>query len=87
VVAAQGSSRDSRKRYVLRYRGRGGLPAPDLARIEREVHIVDRSPRLLLVEATSAHLARLLDSLPRWIAADERGVTLPDARPHVQRPA
>jgi hypothetical protein len=84
VAAAQG---DSRKRYVLRYRGRGGVPAPDLARIEREVRVVDRSPRLLLVEATSGGLARLLDGLPRWIAADERGVSLPDARPHVQRPA
>jgi hypothetical protein len=58
-----------------------------VARIEREVDVLDRAPRLLLVEATSARLARLLEGLPRWIAADERGFAVPDGRPRVERPA
>jgi hypothetical protein len=78
---------ESRHRYVLRYRGRGALPGSDVARIEQEVDVLDRAPRLLLVEATSARLARLLEGLPRWIAADERGFAIPDGRPRVERPA
>jgi hypothetical protein len=78
---------DQHRRYVLRYRGQGAVPGPDVARIEREVEVLDRAPRLLLVQTTRSGLAHLLAGLPRWIAADERGFALPDVRPRVERPA
>ncbi len=75
------------RRYILRFRGRGQAPSADVERIERAVRVVDRSPRMLLVEATAPRVARLVESLPRWVAAEDQLVPVPDARPRVRRPA
>ena len=74
-------------RYILRFRGRGQAPDADVARIEREVKVVDRSPRMLLVEASGPRLARLVEALPRWVAAEEQMVPVPATRPRVRHSA
>jgi hypothetical protein len=75
------------RRFVLRYRGAGRVPIGEVARIEQAVHVVDRSPRMLLVEGTGAGVTRLLAGLPRWVAVEEATVPVPTTRPSVRRPA
>jgi hypothetical protein len=71
-------------RFVLRYHGPGRAPAGDLARIERDLNVVDHAPRMLLVEGSPAAIARTLDGLPRWIAMEEAVVPVPSTRPRVR---
>ena len=63
-------------RFVLRYRGSGKAPPEDVARIEREVRVVDRAPRMLLVEASGPQVAGLVGALPRWMASEEQVIGL-----------
>jgi hypothetical protein len=73
------------RRYILRFLGQGEVPPADVARIERESRVLDRSPRMLLVESSGPQLARLVETLPRWVAAEEHTVPVPNARPRVRR--
>ena len=63
-------------RYVFRYHGRGPAPAADVARIASQVRVLDHVARMLLVEASSSQVARLVAALPRWIATEERAFTV-----------
>ena len=58
-------------RFVLRYRGHDAAPADDVVRIEHAVCVLDRTPRMLLVEAGDAQLADLAAALPGWLVARE----------------
>jgi hypothetical protein len=74
------------QRYILRFQGRGEAPSDDVSRIERAVRVIERTPRMLLVESTPARVNSLVAALPGWSASEERSVPVPDARPAV-RPA
>jgi hypothetical protein len=67
-------------RFVLRYRGDGQAPADDVARIEGEVSLLDRTARMVLVEASGRQVADLIAALPRWAAAEERMFRLAGSR-------
>jgi len=75
-----------RRRYVLRYRGRGLSPAAaDLARIHdlAGVTVVDESaPTMVLVEADDEGAAALSGSLPGWIVAPDQTFSVPDPPRH-----
>jgi hypothetical protein len=75
-------------RYILRFKGHGAIPAPDLTRIESEPHVkvVDRSSRMLLVEAAEQTIHRLAEALPGWTIAPERTIPLPDTRRKIRSP-
>ena len=69
--------------FIIRYKGRGTVPAADLARIRDRpgVKVLDTADRMLLVQSspdTADELARLL---PDWLVTPEKTVPLPDARP------
>lgn len=66
----------SRPHWVVRYDGDGEPLAADVAMIERTVRVLDRTARMLLVEATSDELASLVRALPHWKTAEERTFTL-----------
>jgi hypothetical protein len=68
-------------RYILRYRGAGQPPAGELARIERSLRVLDRSPRMLLVEDSGRSLGQVLAALPGWVAAEEAVVPVPTTGP------
>lgn len=71
----------AKNRFILRYRGSGSIPAKDLKRIEdsKEVHIVDATSRMLLVEGESTdEVARLIDPTSQWIVVPEKSIPLPD---------
>lgn len=75
------------KRYVLRFRGAGGKPAGDVARIRAlpELKVVDDSAsRMILVEAPVEKLTGLLRSLPEWVMSEEQMIPLPDPRPRIR---
>jgi hypothetical protein len=69
-------------RFVFRFKGREAMPAPDLARIESETNltVVDRSSRMLLVEAEEQTVHRLAEALSEWTVSPERTIPLPDTR-------
>jgi hypothetical protein len=68
-------------RYVLRYRGDGQPPVGELALIERTLHVLDRSPRMLLVEGSGSGIRKVLAGLPRWEADEEVVVPVPTTGP------
>ena len=69
-------------RFILRFKGREAMPASDLARIESEpdVTVVDRSSRMLLVEAAGQTVRWLAEALSEWTVTPERTIPLPDTR-------
>jgi hypothetical protein len=73
-------------RYVLRYRGAGRPPAGELARIESALHVLDRSPGMLLVEATGRGMRQVLAGLPSWVAVQEAVVPVPTTGPALAPP-
>jgi hypothetical protein len=68
-------------RYVLRYQGGGQPPAGELALIERTLRVVDRSPRMLLVEGSGSVVRQVLARLPAWMADEEVVVPIPATGP------
>ena len=68
-------------RFVLRYRGAGQPPVGELARIEQSLHVLDRSPRMLLVEGSGRGIRQVLAGLPGWVAAEEAVVPVPTTGP------
>ena len=77
-----------RGRFVLRYRGDGDSPDADVDHI-REVAgavVVDRSPRMLLIESDDEALRPVVESLPGWVMAPEQTMEVPDTRKRVRRP-
>ncbi|HEX2563063.1 MAG TPA: hypothetical protein VHK25_04065 [Acidimicrobiales bacterium] len=68
-------------RYVLRYRGGGQPPVGELALIERTLRVLDRSPRMLLVEGSGNGIRQVLAGLPGWVADEEAVVPVPTTGP------
>jgi hypothetical protein len=66
----------TRGRWVLRYREPNEPPAGDVDTIEHAVRVVERTARMLLIEATPDELADLVGALPHWTAAKERSSSL-----------
>ena len=69
------------RRYILRFEGPGEAFGDDVSRIERAVKVIERTRRMLLVEAAPGRVAGLVEGLPRWVASEERSVPVPKARP------
>ena len=68
------------KRYILRYTGSGSTPAADVAMIEaREgVRVLDKSGRMVLVEATEEMAHNLGSKLTGWVVDKEVKYPVPD---------
>jgi hypothetical protein len=71
--------------YILRYRGAGAIPEGDVEHIraQRDVQILDTSPRMLLIDAPRDDMQTLAASLADWVVTPETTYTVPDPRPHV----
>lgn len=75
-------------RYILRFRGKGSMPADDVDRIRAlpDTKVLDESSsRMLLVEAPENTLRTALESLPHWAICPEKTIELPDTRPKPRR--
>ena len=75
-------------RFVLRYRGEGGPPEDDVAKVQAlpTTVVIDASPRMLLVEADPEELGALVDSLTDWVMAPEQCFPIPGTRKKAKRP-
>ena len=64
---------------MLRYRGEGAGPEADVARIQSVpgAVVVDRSDRMLLVDADPDALRAVMETLPAWVWGPEQGYTVP----------
>jgi hypothetical protein len=73
-------------RFILRFKGQGTMPASDLAQIDAapDVTVVDRSSRMLLVEAPAQAIHRLAEMLSDWTVGPERMIPLPEPRPKIR---
>jgi hypothetical protein len=73
-------------RFILRFTGRGSASESDLARIQAapNVTVLDRSPRMLLVEAPDETVKHLAETLPDWSYSPERRIALPDPTPKIR---
>ena len=70
-------------RFILRFTGPGEVLGEDLARIVAlpAAKIIDRSPRMLLVDAPPDGITQLLRDLPNWTMSPETFIATPDPRP------
>jgi hypothetical protein len=75
-------------RFILRFTGPGEIPRDDLARIRAlsPSKIIDRSARMLLVEAPLDGIAQLLRDLSHWTMSPETFISIPDPRPKPRGP-
>jgi hypothetical protein len=74
-------------RYILRYSGKGAMPASDVERIRSApgVKVLDSSsPRMFLVEASPETIRQLNTALPGWTSSHEQMIPLPDSRPKLR---
>lgn len=70
-------------KFILRFRGSGEETSSDLKRIRRSsgITVVDEaSSRMVLVEGREEDVRQLVESMPEWIAVEERAYQLPDPR-------
>ena len=70
-------------KFILRFRGSGDEAASDLQRIRSSpgIKVLDEaSSRMVLVEAREEDVRQLVESMPEWIAVEERTYQLPDPR-------
>lgn len=71
-------------RYVLRYTGRGPVPAADVARVRERTRVLDAQGRTLLVEAPAGGADEVIDGLDGWVGTPEHVVPLVPVRPRVR---
>ena len=73
-------------RYILRFRGQGGMPDGDVQRIRgyERVNVVDSTDRMLLVDGDAADVHSLKASLPDWVLSEEQTTSAPDPRPRIR---
>jgi hypothetical protein len=74
-------------RYILRFSGKGAMPASDAERIRSApgVTVLDSSsPRMFLVEASPETIRQLNTALPGWTSSREQTIPLPDPHPKVR---
>jgi hypothetical protein len=76
-------------RYILRFRGKGGMPDSDVQRIRgyQRLNVVDSTDRMLLVDGDASDVQSLKASLPDWVVSEERTMTAPDPRPRIRSDA
>ena len=67
-------------RFILRFTGPGEIPRDDLARIHAlsASKIIDRSARMLLVEASLDGITQVLRDLSHWTMSPETFIGIPD---------
>jgi hypothetical protein len=53
----------------------------EVALIERTLRVLDRSPRMLLVEGSGTGIRQVLARLPGWVADEEAVVPVPTTGP------
>lgn len=75
-------------RYILRYTGSGAGPAADAASIEARdgVRVLDKSGRMVLVEAADDVARKLAGEMPGWVVEPEITYPVPDTRRKPLRP-
>jgi hypothetical protein len=75
-------------RFVLRYTGEAEMPDDDVRRIGLLTghRIIDKSPRMLLVDVDEGPLRELVESMPDWVLAPEQGYSVPDTRKRIRPP-
>jgi hypothetical protein len=73
------------KRYILRYTGTTSAPADHVASILATpgTTVVDRSPKMLLVDGEEPALRKTLKSMPEWSLHSEQTLSLPDTRKRI----
>ena len=75
-----------RRRYVLRYRGRGAKPPADVEHVRHlpGITVLDESSsKMLLVECDDETTTWLAEALPGWIVAPEQTFDVPDTRKRI----
>jgi hypothetical protein len=74
------------ERYVLRFRG-SVAPGDQVKALQRQVKVVDSSPKQLLIEADDDQLERLKSDFPEWMVAKEVTYKIPETPVRVRKPA
>ena len=73
-------------RFILRY---SGDKAPEehfgIAAEASNLTVVDRAPKMMLVEGSEDDAKRIVDKLPGWTLHPEVQYKIPDARKHIDR--
>ena len=69
-------------RYVLRYSGAEAIPADHVKAVRSipGVHVLDESPKMLLVDGDESALHNKLKEMPGWSIHPETVYTIPDTR-------
>lgn len=78
------------KKFILRFRGSVEEPAIDLTRIRQSPRITvldEASSRMVLVEGREEDVRQLVESMPDWVAIEERTYQLPDPRAKLKGPS
>jgi hypothetical protein len=74
-------------RFILRY---SGDAAPEehtqIVGAAPNVKVVDRSPKMMLLEASEDDAKRLADRLPGWTLSHEVQYKIPDTRKRITKP-
>ncbi len=74
---------------ILRYTGAGRMPADDLERLRalKDLHILQESGRMVLLETAQQHAGKLAELFPDWITAPVvHEVEIPDPAPKPNKP-
>jgi hypothetical protein len=73
-------------RYVLRYGGSQSVPPDHLQSIRAipGLHVLDQSPKMLLVDADESSLRERLKGMPGWSIHPEQAYPLPDTRKKIE---
>ena len=71
-------------RFILRYSG-GAAPEEhsEIAAAAPNVKVIDRSPKMMLLEADEDDAKKLAARLPGWTLHPEVQYKIPDARKHI----
>ena len=75
-------------RSIVRYRGKGEKPAPDVERLRRlkDAKVVDDSaPRMLLIDGPDDVIRASVEALPDWVLAQERTYGAPRPSPVLEK--
>ncbi|MFM9958364.1 MAG: hypothetical protein ACKVZJ_09810 [Phycisphaerales bacterium] len=74
-------------RFIVRYRGPGAAP-PDLvqrAEDAPDIRLVDRSTKMILVEAEEGPVQRVFADSERFSVSPEQFVPLPTSKPKIRK--
>jgi hypothetical protein len=73
-------------RYILRYGGVANAPSEHIAHIRGTpgIHVLDQSPKMLLVDAGESEVHAALKGITGWSASVEQSYPLPDTRKKIE---